>query len=52
MCYTFDQINEDDEKALEAFMSDQPRRLLGDILAEKKQAEQQQGSCKRHVTDH
>ncbi|CAF4924719.1 unnamed protein product, partial [Rotaria sp. Silwood1] len=28
-------INEEDEKALEAFMSGQPRRLLGDIIAEK-----------------
>jgi essential nuclear protein 1 len=28
-------IDEEDEKALEAFMSDQPRRLLGDIIAEK-----------------
>lgn len=34
-------INEEDEKALEAFMSGQPRRLLGDIIAEK------QKSCKR-----
>ncbi|CAF5149300.1 unnamed protein product, partial [Rotaria magnacalcarata] len=28
-------INEEDEKALEAFMSGQPRRMLGDIIAEK-----------------
>ncbi|CAF0825519.1 unnamed protein product [Adineta steineri] len=28
-------IDENDEKALEAFMSGQPRRLLGDIIAEK-----------------
>ncbi|CAF1327330.1 unnamed protein product [Adineta ricciae] len=33
-------INEDDEKALEAFMTGQPRRLLGDIIAEK-QAEKE-----------
>jgi hypothetical protein len=37
------KINEEDEKALEAFMSGQPRRLLGDIIAEK-QAENQ-SSC-------
>lgn len=31
-------INEEDEKALEAFMSGQPRRLLGDIIAEKQKS--------------
>ena len=30
--------NEDDEKAMEAFMTNQPRRLLGEILAEQQAA--------------
>lgn len=38
--YFLEKVNEEDEKALEAFMSGQPRRLLGDIIAEK-QAENQ-----------
>jgi hypothetical protein len=37
------KVDEEDEKALEAFMTGQPRRLLGDIIAEK-QAENQ-ASC-------
>lgn len=36
------KIDEEEEKAIQAFMSDQPRRLLGDIIAEK-QAEQKHG---------
>lgn len=32
------EVNEDDEKALEAFMNGQPRRLLGDIIAEKQKS--------------
>ncbi len=28
------KIDEEEEKALEAFMTGQPRRLLGDIIAE------------------
>jgi len=41
--FFFKKINEEDEKALEAFMSNQPRRLLGDIIAEKQA--QNQSSC-------
>jgi len=37
------KVDEEEEKALEAFMTGQPRRLLGDIIAEK-QAENQ-SSC-------
>jgi essential nuclear protein 1 len=34
------KVDEEEEKALEAFMTSQPRRLLGDIIAQK-QAENQ-----------
>lgn len=38
-------INEDDEKAMEAFMTNQPRRLLGEILAEQQAAVSASGAA-------
>ncbi len=37
------KVDEEEEKALEAFMSGQPRRLLGDIIAEKQTQNQASG---------